>query len=91
MKSNVTGAQVLVARAATSPTPAWNYRLADVVGKKQSDGTRGGGFIPVSPATIWRWVRSGVFPRPIRLSPGVTVWRGADLIAFIENSSRVAK
>ena len=28
----------------------------------------------VSRATIWRWVRSGNFPKPIKLSPGCSRW-----------------
>lgn len=34
----------------------------------------------VSEATIWRWVReTDTFPRPLRLSPGCTRWKQADL------------
>jgi len=29
--------------------------------------------IPVSPSTIWRWVRKGSFPAPFKLAPCVTV------------------
>jgi predicted DNA-binding transcriptional regulator AlpA len=32
------------------------------------------GRLPVSPATIWRWVREGRFPAPIKLGKNVTVW-----------------
>jgi predicted DNA-binding transcriptional regulator AlpA len=32
------------------------------------------GKLPVSPATIWRWVREGKFPAPFKLSQSVTVW-----------------
>jgi prophage regulatory protein len=67
------------------------YRLIDIVGAFESDQTRVGGYIPASPATIWRWVRAGRFPKPVKLGPGVTAWRGADLIAFIQNSSGSAK
>lgn len=40
------------------------------------------GRYPVSPATIWRWTADGKFPKPIKLSPGVTAWDNADLDAF---------
>lgn len=36
----------------------------------------------VHTATIHRWVKSGTFPRPVRLSPGSTRWREADLTAW---------
>jgi prophage regulatory protein len=32
------------------------------------------GKLPVSPATIWRWVREGKFPKPFKLGQSVTVW-----------------
>lgn len=32
------------------------------------------GKLPVSPATIWRWVREGRFPAPFKLGNNVTVW-----------------
>ncbi|MDH3461673.1 MAG: AlpA family phage regulatory protein [Burkholderiaceae bacterium] len=40
--------------------------IATVKGKR--------GRLPNSPATIWRWVKAGTFPRPFSLSPGTTVW-----------------
>jgi predicted DNA-binding transcriptional regulator AlpA len=33
----------------------------------------------ISPATVWRWVKSSRLPAPSRLSPGVTAWRVGDL------------
>lgn len=44
------------------------------------------GILPVSPATIWRWVRDGKFPRPFKLH-GVTAWRLTDIEQFISASS----
>ena len=41
------------------------------------------GMLPVSPATIWRWVRDGKFPKPFKLSASVTGWYAADINAFI--------
>ncbi len=45
------------------------------------------GILPVSPATIWRWVRDNKFPQPLKLSAGVTAWHAADIEQFIANSS----
>jgi prophage regulatory protein len=36
----------------------------------------------VHPATIWRWVKAGRFPKPVQLSPGVTRWNSAEVEAF---------
>ena len=41
------------------------------------------GLLPVSPATIWRWVREGKFPKPFKLGLSVTVWNAAEVEAFI--------
>jgi len=41
------------------------------------------GILPVSPATVWRWVRDGKFPPPFKLSAGVTAWYAADVEKFI--------
>ena len=32
------------------------------------------GVLPVSTATLWRWVKLKQFPQPVRLSGGVTAW-----------------
>lgn len=47
--------------------------------------TRNGhaGMLPVSPATIWRWVRDGKFPAPFKLGAGVTCWYVVDVEKYI--------
>jgi hypothetical protein len=37
------------------------------------------GRLPVSCATIWRWVKLGSFPKPVRLGPQTTAWRMEDV------------
>ena len=37
------------------------------------------GRLPVSHATIWRWVKLGEFPQPVRLGPQTTAWRMEDI------------
>jgi len=46
------------------------------------------GFLPVSRATIWRWVRENKFPQPIRLSSGISVWRLTDIDRWVEQHSQ---
>jgi prophage regulatory protein len=41
------------------------------------------GQLPVSPATIWRWVRENKFPKPFKIGPSVTVWDAEEVDAFI--------
>lgn len=39
--------------------------------------------IPVSRSTFWAGVKSGRYPKPLKLSERVTVWRAEDIRAFI--------
>ena len=53
-------------------------RLNELASTKNRSGK-----LPVSPATVWRWVREGQFPKPFKLSNRVTVWNLAEVDAFI--------
>lgn len=53
-------------------------RIADIASTKNRAG-----LLPVSPNTIWRWVREGHFPKPYKLGPCVTVWDAEAIDAFI--------
>jgi predicted DNA-binding transcriptional regulator AlpA len=37
------------------------------------------GPIPVSKSTWWAGVKSGRYPKPIKLGPKITVWRAEDI------------
>jgi predicted DNA-binding transcriptional regulator AlpA len=41
-------------------------------------------FVPVSASTWWAGVKDGRFPKPIKLSPRVTVWTVADIRQLID-------
>jgi hypothetical protein len=41
------------------------------------------GIVPVSAATLWRKVRNGTFPAPIKLSDRITAWRVGDIRAWL--------
>jgi prophage regulatory protein len=48
--------------------------------------------IPVSRSTWWAGVRSGRYPKPVKLSPRVTAWRAQDihdLIARLDQPAEV--
>ena len=49
-------------------------------------GRSGKGLLPVSPATLWRWVKAGEFPAPQRLGLRCTVWRESDIQAFMSGT-----
>ncbi|MCX7099627.1 MAG: AlpA family phage regulatory protein [Methylococcales bacterium] len=39
----------------------------------------------ISKSTIWRLVREGKFPKPIKLSDKVTVWKADAVLAWLES------
>ncbi|HQR76486.1 MAG TPA: AlpA family phage regulatory protein [Burkholderiaceae bacterium] len=44
-------------------------------------------FVPFSKSTLWRRVKAGEFPAPIRLSVGITAWRAEDVRLWISGRS----
>lgn len=44
-------------------------RISEVASTKDKKG-----LVPVSPATVWRWVSEGKFPAPFKLGANTTVW-----------------
>lgn len=45
------------------------YRLSQLASTPNNPG-----LLPVSPATLWRWVRLGKFPKPFTIGLRTTVW-----------------
>lgn len=43
--------------------------------------------IPVGKSTWWAGVKSGIYPKSIKLSERVTVWAVEDIRAYIDNHS----
>jgi prophage regulatory protein len=43
--------------------------------------------IPVGKSTWWSGVATGRFPKPLKLGPGVTVWRMSDIRGLIANGA----
>jgi prophage regulatory protein len=46
-----------------------------------------GGPIPVSKSTWWAGVKSGRFPKPVKLGPRTTAWRVEDIRRLIETGA----
>lgn len=44
--------------------------------------------IPVSASTWWAGVKSGRYPKPVKLSERVTAWRVEDIRALIETPAK---
>lgn len=45
--------------------------------------SRTSGLLPVSPATVWRWVAQGKFPAPFKLGENTTVWDADKVEQFL--------
>ena len=45
--------------------------------------------VPISNATLWRKVKSGEFPAPVKLSKRITAWRVADVKEWLESKAEV--
>ena len=48
------------------------------------------GLFACSPITVWRRVRAGTLPKPVKLSPRVTAWRVGDLRKALAQVDRLA-
>ena len=44
--------------------------------------------IPFSAATLWRKVKAGQFPRPVKLSQRVTAWRVCDIKQWLHSAGK---
>lgn len=53
-------------------------RISEVASTKAKKG-----LVPVSPATVWRWVAEGKFPKPFKLGPNTTVFDLDQVEAFL--------
>jgi prophage regulatory protein len=42
-------------------------------------------------STIWLKVSQGTFPKPIKLSPAISVWKETDIDAWIESHANKGK
>jgi predicted DNA-binding transcriptional regulator AlpA len=45
-------------------------------------------FIPFSRTSIWRKVKSGQFPKPVKLSDNITAWKAEDVHEWIEERGK---
>jgi predicted DNA-binding transcriptional regulator AlpA len=62
------------------------YRMAMLATTKKNQG-----LLPVSPATIWRFVKDGTFPRPFKLGENCTVWDASEVDAWLVSRKETAQ
>lgn len=44
--------------------------------------------VPISASTLWRLVRTGEFPAPIKLSKAITAWRKAEVLDWLDERGK---
>lgn len=59
-------------------------RLSQIVGDLKADPPIPP-IIPVGKSTWWAGVKSGRYPKPVKLGPRTTAWRAEDITALIES------
>lgn len=63
----------LSSKHSRQPVPVTGFlRESQIIGNRNLGVTSP--LIPIDHSTLWRWVRSGHFPRPVKLRPNSTAW-----------------
>lgn len=48
------------------------------------------GILPFSASTLWRRVRAGTFPAPVKLSDRITAWKAEDIRQWLDAQGQQA-
>lgn len=71
----------------TSIRPEGLLRLRDILGQRATAKRPAvPALIPVSASTWWRGVKSGRYPKPVRISESTTAWRASDVLRLIDEA-----
>jgi predicted DNA-binding transcriptional regulator AlpA len=47
----------------------------------------GGKTTPITPSTLYKGVKAGRFPAPLKLGPGTSRWRRSELLAMLDRAA----
>jgi acyl dehydratase len=61
-------------------------RLSQIIGNPKANPPLPP-IIPVSKSTWWAGIKTGRFPKPVKLGPRITVWSAQDIFDFIEKNN----
>jgi prophage regulatory protein len=71
--------------------PSTGYlRQSQIIGNPKADPPVLG-FIPISHSSLWRGVRTGTFPTPVKLGERTTAWKVEDLRDWMAKRNAVAR
>jgi len=59
----------------------------DLVDEKTARAIIGGAETPISRATLWRGVKSGRYPRPLKVGPSSNRWKRSELVDVLERAA----
>ena len=88
-KQTLTGTSQVAVQRATAPIPSFD-ELPDTAYARQVQLIRDPKRpnlptpLPFSAATLWRKVREGTFPAPVRLGAAITAWKVGDVRAWLQ-------
>ncbi len=46
-------------------------------------------YLPFSGSTLWRKVRTGDFPAPVKLGPAITAWREREVASWLKKQHEI--
>lgn len=61
-------------------------RVAQIIGNPKANPPKIG-LLPIGKSTWWAGVKSGRFPKPVKLGPRTTAWKVEDIKALIESTN----
>lgn len=64
-------------------------RLRQIIGSSKTEPPIPA-IIPISKSSWWAGVKSGFYPKPIKLGPRITVWRVEDIRALVSRKPETA-
>lgn len=48
-------------------------------------------YLPFSGSTLWRKVRTGDFPAPVKLGPAITAWREREVASWLKKQHGIER
>ena len=48
-------------------------------------------YLPFSGSTLWRKVRAGDFPAPVKLGPAITAWREREVASWLKKQHEIKR
>lgn len=61
-------------------------RLSQIIGNPKAEPPIPA-IIPVKKSTWWAGVKTGRFPKPVKLGPRITAWRVEDILELIQKAA----